>query len=108
LTLDSHYLLITLGPGMIFLAWVEGKSNRFTNIFVVYGRVPLFYYILHLYSLHLLAIVIDATIHIPKDTGFSLGWVYVIWLSVVTILYLPCRWFMKYKREHKQWWLSYL
>ena len=102
------YLLITLGPGMIFLAWVEGKSNRFTNIFVVYGRVPLFYYILHLYSLHLLAIVIDATIHIPKDTGFSLGWVYVIWLSVVTILYLPCRWFMKYKREHKQWWLSYL
>ncbi|TSJ42983.1 DUF1624 domain-containing protein [Mucilaginibacter corticis] len=108
------YLLITLGPGMLFLAWVEGKSNKLTDIFVVYGRVPLFYYILHLYLIHLLNIIIGLIVPLPQgffgpqNPGLSLGWVYVIWLSVVFILYFPCRWFMKYKREHKQWWLSYL
>jgi uncharacterized membrane protein len=102
------YLLITLGPGLLFLAWIEGKSNRFTNIFVVYGRVPLFYYILHLYLLNLLAHIIGAILQLPKGTGLSLGWVYVIWLSAAFILYFPCRWFMNYKRSHKQWWLSYL
>jgi uncharacterized membrane protein len=102
------YLLVTLGPGMLFLAWVEGKSNKFTNIFVVYGRVPLFYYILHLYTLNILAHILGAILQLPKGTGLSLGWVYVIWISVVFMLYFPCRWFMKYKREHKQWWLSYL
>lgn len=108
------YLLITLGPGMLFLAWVEGKSNKLTDIFVVYGRVPLFYYILHLYLIHLLNIVIGLVVPLPQgffgpqNPGLPLGWVYVVWLSVVSILYFPCRWFMKYKREHKQWWLSYL
>jgi len=108
------YLLVTLGPGMLFLAWVEGKSNRLTDIFVVYGRVPLFYYILHLYLIHLLNIIIGLIVPLPQGffgpqpIGLPLAGVYVIWLSVVFILYFPCRWFMKYKREHKQWWLSYL
>jgi uncharacterized membrane protein len=109
------YLLITLGPAMLFLAFIEGKKNIFTDIFVVFGRVPLFYYILHLYLIHLLAILIGLIVPLPQSpapgqvsVGLSLGWVYVIWISVVTILYFPCKWFMKYKREHKQWWLSYL
>ncbi|GAA4099727.1 DUF1624 domain-containing protein [Mucilaginibacter panaciglaebae] len=109
------YLLITLGPCMLFLAFIEGRGNRFTDIFVVFGRVPLFYYILHLYVIHLSAIVLGHFIDLPKSllpgpgpAGLSLGWVYVIWLSIVTILYFPCRWFMKYKHEHRQWWLSYV
>lgn len=109
------YLLVTLGPGMLFLAWIEGRSNKLTDILVVYGRVPLFYYILHLYLIHLSAIVLGHIVTLPHSLlpgpgpqGLSLGWVYVVWLSVVTILYFPCRWFMKYKRGHRQWWLSYL
>lgn len=109
------YLLITVGPGMFFLAFIEGKSNKLTNIFVVFGRVPLFYYILHLYLIHLSAMVLGQFINLPKSllpgpgpAGLNLGWVYVIWLCIVTILYFPCRWFMKYKRDHRQWWLSYL
>lgn len=109
------YLLITLGPGMLFLAFIEGKRNKLTDIFVVFGRVPLFYYILHLYLIHLFAIVVSNFIPLPDfmnprlgADGLGLGGVYLVWLCVVTILYFPCRWFMNYKRTHKQWWLSYL
>lgn len=109
------YLLITLGPGMLFLAWVEGKSNKLTDVFVVYGRVPLFYYILHIYLIRWLSVLLGWLLSMAKTLpaglsahGFSLPWVYVVWLCVVAGLYLPCRWFMQYKRSHKQWWLSYL
>ncbi len=102
------YMLITLGPGLLFLAWVEGKSNALTNIFVVYGRVPLFYYILHLYLLHLMAILAGVITGNHQGVAVGLPIVYLIWLTAVSILYFPCRWYMKYKREHKQWWLGYL
>lgn len=100
------YLLITLGPGMLMLAYLENKSNKLTDIFVVFGRVPLFYYILHIYLIHLMAII-TSTIT-GTDNNFSLPVVYLFWIVAVTILYFPSRWFMKYKKEHKQWWLSYL
>jgi len=109
------YLLITLGPGMLFLAFIEGKSNKLTDILIVFGRVPLFYYILHLYLIHFTAIVLGHIIKLPNSVlpgptpgGLSLPWVYVVWFCIVTVLYFPCRWFMNYKRTHKQWWLSYL
>ncbi len=102
------YLLITLGPGMILLALLEGSGNMLTNIFVVFGRVPLFYYILHLYLLHLMAILAAVITGQHKGVNFSLPMVYVMWLTAVFILYFPSKWFMKYKREHKQWWLGYL
>jgi uncharacterized membrane protein len=109
------YLLITLGPGMLFLAFIEGKSNKLTDILIVFGRVPLFYYILHLYLIHFTAIVLGHIVKLPNSVlpgptpgGLSLPWVYVVWFCIVTVLYFPCRWFMNYKRTHKQWWLSYL
>jgi hypothetical protein len=88
------------------LAYLENKSNKLTDIFVVFGRVPLFYYILHIYLIHLMAIITSGIT--GTDNTFSLPVVYLFWIVVVTILYFPCRWFMKYKKEHKQWWLSYL
>ena len=102
------YLLITLGPGMILLAFLENTSNRLTNIFVVFGRVPLFYYILHLYLLHSMSIIAGLISGKGDKFGVSLPYVYLLWLFAVTVLYFPCKWFMKYKKEHKQWWLSYL
>ncbi|RZA03688.1 MAG: DUF1624 domain-containing protein [Sphingobacteriaceae bacterium] len=100
------YLLITLGPSMLMLAYLEDKSNKLTDIFVVFGRVPLFYYILHIYLIHLMAIITSGIT--GMDNNFSLPIVYLFWIAVITILYFPSRWFMKYKQRHKQWWLSYL
>ncbi len=103
------YLLITLGPVMILLAYLEGVKNRVTDTFLVFGRVPLFYYLCHIYLLQLLAYIafkITEAEHIAY--GFGLPVVYGVWLLAVFILYFPSNWFMKYKQTHKQWWLSYL
>jgi len=102
------YLLITLGPVMLLIAAFEHVKNRVTDIFLVYGRVPLFYYILHLYLLRLLCIIPFIIYNKKQGYSFPLWSVYVAWLLVVFILYFPCRWFMKYKQTHKQWWLSYI
>jgi len=103
------YLLITLGPVMILLAYLEGVKNRVTDIFLVFGRVPLFYYLCHIYLLQFMAYIafkITEAEHIAY--GFGLPVVYAVWLLAVFILYFPSNWFMKYKQTHKQWWLSYL
>ncbi|WP_316847328.1 DUF1624 domain-containing protein [Pedobacter psychrodurus] len=116
-----QYATMTLGPAMLILAFTENISNWFTRITSVYGAVPFFYYVLHFYLLHtLLVVVFFATGHHSKEIeqvpflfrpvafGFSLPIVYLIWLCTVASLYLPCRWFKKYKEIHRQWWLSYV
>jgi hypothetical protein len=75
---------------------------------VVFGRVPLFYYLMHLYLLKLMAGI--GYLIVKPVNGFtaSLPVVYLLWITAVFILYFPSRWFMQYKRTHKQWWLGYL
>jgi uncharacterized membrane protein len=118
------YLCMTLGPAMLFLAWAEGRHIRWSAPFIVFGRVPFFYYMLHIFLIHGLATVamlmqgqpahetvLTAAVD-PKDytdNGFPLWVVYAVWASVVFVLYFPCRWFAQYRAEHKEkWWLSYL
>lgn len=116
-----QYLCMTLGPSLLMLALIEQAKGRWMEVAAVYGRVPFFYYILHFYILHtLLVIVFFATGHgadqivtppfffRPANFGYPLWIVYLIWLSVVAVLYLPCRWYGNYKRENRQWWLSYV
>lgn len=116
-----QYLCMTLGPALLLLYWFENSRGMWTRIVSVYGRVPFFYYILHFYLLHfILVIVFFATNHSgseiatgpfffrPIDFGYGLPVVYLIWMSVVALLYFPSRWFNKYKQEHSQWWLRYL
>jgi len=102
------YVLVTLGPVMLLLAAFENVHSRLSDIFLVYGRVPLFYYILHLYLLRLLMFATFIIADKHKGYSFSLWVVYAVWLLAVFILYFPCRWFMKYKQTHKAWWLSYI
>jgi hypothetical protein len=120
------YLLMTLGPSLTLLAVFDGiKAERgLGRILLVYGRVPLFYYVLHLYLIHILAIVVAAFFHqpvswlwhggmfvlgVPAGYGHGLPLIYGIWFMVLVILYLPCRWFMELKQQHRDWaWLSYL
>ena len=120
------YLLITGGIALFFLAFAENISNRFTKIVSTYGRVPMLYYIVHIYIIHLLALPAAAIqgydwtvmthfsngLHAEeglKNYGFNLGQVYLIWIAVVVSLYPLCKWYDKYKSTHKEkWWLSYL
>ncbi len=120
------YLLITLGPSLIFLAIAEKLKGALVNFISVYGRVPMFYYIIHIYLIHLIAMAASAitpgqnwTIWILKDPiwftaglkgyGFSLPVAYLLWFLVVVGLYPFCKRYDRYKQSHKEkWWLSYL
>jgi uncharacterized membrane protein len=120
------YTMMTLGPALLFLAFAEGPLNWLTRKITVLGRVPMFFYLLHIYLLHAIAIVAMILSGRPgsgmiltgwvtanaqlKGFGFGLTTVYGIWILVVVALYPLCKWYDKYKREHlaQQWWLSYL
>ena len=120
------YLLMTLGPTLIFLAFTEKVNKRAIQFISVFGRVPMLYYIIHIYLIHFLALLAiefspgynwsDMIILKPKllnenliGYGFSLIVVYLIWIVIVIGLYPLCRWYDKYKIKNKQnKWLSYL
>lgn len=110
------YLCMTLGPMLLALAALDRARPGERNPFLVFGRVPLFYYILHVVLIHTLQLVVAAATggHPPTNFfedspwGFSLPVVYAIWLGVVATLYLPCLWFARHKARSKNPWLSYL
>lgn len=119
------YLLITIGPSLLFLYAVENIKNKITDFFLVFGRVPLFYYFLHILLIHVLAILgmfifggdwkdMILTSEVFKgqkliNYGYSLFVVYMVWIGVVALLYFPSKKYMVYKANNKdKWWLSYL
>ena len=117
------YLSVTLGPAFIFLALAETTLGRIGRFFSIYGRVPMFYYILHIYLIHILALfatyfcgftwhaMIWSALDNPglKGYGFSLMIVYLVWVLIILLLFPLCRWYDTYKNKHKEkWWLSYL
>jgi uncharacterized membrane protein len=117
------YTLMTLGPCMIFLALAEKPLGKIGNAITHFGRVPMFFYILHIYLIHALALLaIELTggswrnmIQVGNENpqlkgyGFSLWVVYLVWVAIIIALYPLCKWYDKYKTNHKEkWWLSYL
>ncbi len=108
------YLLMTLGPAILLMPLLERMSGVIGDIFKVYGRVPLFYYILHIYLVHGMAVIASylfsngAPVKVFEHPGYGLPVVYGVWLLAVVILYFPSRWFMRIKQSHRKWWLSYL
>jgi uncharacterized membrane protein len=118
-----QFLLMTIGPSLLLLAALDRDCiPPGSSALLIFGRVPMFFYILHLYLIHWLAVLIAVLTRQPvhwlfhgaifTDTpqGYSHGlmFVYVMWLTVVVILYFPCRWFAGLKQRRKDWWLSYL
>ncbi len=121
------FLLMTLGPAMIALAFLEGRRFSPDSPLIVFGRVPFFYYVLHLALAHLIAILMnfvrygrapfllmaspsmggDAKLF-PPNFGYPLWTVYVVWIVVLLVLYPVCRWFARLKQRRHDWWLSYL
>jgi hypothetical protein len=119
-------MCVTIGPALIILAYLDDIQNRFTNVVKIYGRVPFFYYVVHFFLAHVLAmIVFFARGHNMQDVakaaqqvpllfivpgeGFSLPVVYLIWITIVAVMYPLCKKYDRYKTSHKEkWWLSYL
>ncbi len=119
------YLLLTLGTTLIFLGISENFRGRVVNFFTTFGRVPFFYYLLHLYLMHVLAVIYGLMsghgwkllslpdwlpeIHSMRGYGTNLVGVYLVWFLVIAIAYPLCKWYDRYKIHHKgKWWLSYL
>jgi uncharacterized membrane protein len=115
------YLSMTLGPILIALALTERARGRVASWLTIYGRVPLFYYVGHIYVGHIVAVclgliqggkllqidVVTGTATIPPWYGVSLPGVYLAWAIVVATMYLPCRWYAGLKARRDDWWLRY-
>ena len=124
-----QFLLMTLGPGLLALALLDRYNDRLKHSvaapLVVIGRVPLFFYIVHIYVIHLAAIAIAVAFgqpakwllwgafagidQLPKGYGHNLPFIYLVWALICVALYFPCRWFAALKRRRRDLrWLSYL
>src|SRR4030095_2072271 len=117
-----QFILLTLGPAVLFLVLAEKFLKGFGKALIYIGRVPMFFYLVHIYLIHLLALFaakfsgydwIDMVSRKPLTPvvtgyGFSLEMVYVVWIIVVLLLYPLCKQYDTYKSSHKKWWLSYL
>jgi uncharacterized membrane protein len=120
------FLLMTLGPALVFLGLVDRRTPRLLRPALVIGKVPLFYYMLHFFLIHLLAVITCSVRYgsahwmfespdlahypftAPPGWGYSLPVVYLVWAFVVVALYPLCRWFAALKQRRSDAWLSYL
>ena len=123
------FILMTLGPALMFLSWLDRRSFQRANPVIVFGRVPLFYFVLHFYAIHLLALFMALVRYggpawhfmlnplpsmgaplklFPPGFGYSLWVAYAAWVFLVVCLYPLCRWYARVKAARRDWWLSYL
>jgi uncharacterized membrane protein len=115
------YLAMTIGPALMLVAAFESVRGPVADWIATFGRVPFFYYVVHVFLLHALAILFAwATIgevgflfgplagRKPTTYGLDLAGIYAVWLAVVVALYPLCRWFARIKRRRTEWWWSYL
>jgi uncharacterized membrane protein len=111
------FLAMTLGPALCLLAWMDRPLGAWAAPLAVYGRVPLFYYVLHIFLIHLIAIGLAwPTLGVAAawqfvasgGLGYRLTAVYTLWVGVVLLLYPACRWFAGVKRRSHAAWMTYL
>jgi uncharacterized membrane protein len=120
------FLLMTLGPALLLLRWVDGWTPAYLRPALIIGKVPMFYFILHITLAHTIAVLIclvqNGQIHwmlespdlahypisFPPGWGLSLPGVYVVWGLVVILLYPLCKWYAALKHRRTDWWLSYI
>jgi uncharacterized membrane protein len=121
------FLLMTLGPALLLMAWLDQFVFTKINPSIVFGRVPLFYFLVHFFLIHLLAFpfafiryghaafLLDpapsmggpANLY-PPGYGYPLWVVYAVWFAVVALMYPICLWYARLKERRRDWWLSYL
>jgi uncharacterized membrane protein len=119
------FLLMTLGPAIALMPALEKARGIFARWMTVFGKVPFFFYVLHIPLIHFIALIVTKVrmgtvvpwifANHPMHSGrapagyqWSLGLLYLVWLVVVVILYVACRWYGDVKSRSKSPWLSYL
>lgn len=123
------FLMMTMGPALLVLAWLDRLDWSKQHPLNVIGRVPLFYYVIHFWLIHLVASALAFVTHgsaslawlfmplpsmggpaklFPPDFGYPLWAAYVVWIAVVLMMYPLCRWFAALKARHTGWWWGYL
>lgn len=120
-----HYALVTIGVCLIMLSLLERVKNKITDFLLIFGRVPLFFYFLHVAVIHLTSMLLmplfgrsmlDSIMSydnirngVKSYLGTDLIGVYIAWIIIVAALYYPCLKYMHYKKNHpEKKWLSYL
>ena len=123
------FLLMTIGPALAALAWLDRRSLSSSHPLVIFGRVPLFYFVLHFLAAHVAVVIVSFAIYgraafafvfhpvpsmggprqlYPADFGFGLSAVYMMWALIVATMYPLCRWFAGVKARRREWWIRYL
>jgi hypothetical protein len=117
------FLLMTLGPAIALLPWAARAKGFVSDALNTLGRVPMFYYIAHLFVIHLLAIATMQVkfggfdsgwygtapyTRIPPDHRWTLALLYLIWALAIAILYLLCSWYAARKRDKPAAWMAYI
>ncbi len=119
------FLLMTLGPTIASIPLLERARGAVARWITVFGRVPFFFYVLHIPLIHALALAVSqirlgevspwlfanhpmGNPPAPEGYTWSLPVLYLVWALAIAMLFLPCRWFRDLKARRKDWWLSYL
>jgi uncharacterized membrane protein len=117
------YLTMTLGPTIALLPLLDSARGRIAEVLRTFGRVPMFYYLLHIPTIHVAALLVtllrEGQLHsewyasapfasVPPDHRWTLGLLYVVFVLVVAALYVPCRWFDRLKARRKDGWIRYI
>jgi len=120
------FLLMTLGPSIALLPWAENAKGWFSNMLETFGRVPMFYYLLHIPAIHIAAMIVSVIRsgrvipelvgnfplmppEMPEGYQWSLGLLYLVWAIVVFgVLYPACRWYAAAKARKPGGWMQYL
>jgi len=119
------FLLMTLGPTIALIPLLERARGALARWISVFGRVPFFFYVLHIPLIHALAVVVSQIRlgavspwlfenhpmgNPPPPDGYTwrLGLLYLVWGVAIVLLYFPCRWFADLKARKRDWWLKYL
>jgi uncharacterized membrane protein len=119
------FLLMTIGPMLALIPLAERLRGPLARALTTFGRVPLFFYLLHIPLIHALALVVSKIRrgHVdpwlfanhpmgnprpPEGYTWSLPLLYLVWAVAIVLLFAACRWYAAVKARRRDWWLSYL
>lgn len=114
------YLLMTLGPSIMLLAVFELIKGKVSDFLIVFGRVPMFFYIIHLYLIHILCVLLgwyqgysfsemaNDFESFPPNFGIGLVGTYVYWVVLIALSYFLCKSYIKFKKGRKHPFYSYI
>lgn len=110
------FLLMTLGPAIVAIGLFEKTRGRLVDILATFGRVPLFFYLIHIPIIHVSGVLFNYACHsnipglamIHRDSSYNLLLVYIVWAIMLLLLFPMCRWYARVKQRRRSKWLSYL